>query len=129
MRPKSSATVVVVLRSTLDTSSTAADIVVIAASVVSGSISLMAPTNVVLPAPKPPATTIFTGIGAGRAERSEGAEAMEHPFQKVHVGCGNCCRCVVVRGHHVAVPQAVGHDPHHALAAEVTHQHSGDADG
>ncbi len=45
---------------------------VITASVVSGAISETAPTKVVLPTPKPPATTIFTdvvgplpGAGAG----------------------------------------------------------------
>ena len=39
----------------------------IAASVLSAAISEAAPTNVVLPAPKPPAITIFTGIGASTA--------------------------------------------------------------
>ncbi|GIJ07464.1 hypothetical protein Van01_06780 [Micromonospora andamanensis] len=37
--------------------------VVISASVVSGAISEIEPTVVVLPTPKPPATRIFTGIG------------------------------------------------------------------
>ncbi|GIJ21750.1 hypothetical protein Vlu01_23740 [Micromonospora lutea] len=36
---------------------------VISASVVSGAISEIEPTVVVLPTPKPPATRIFTGIG------------------------------------------------------------------
>ncbi len=40
------------------------DAEVISASVVSGEISEMAPTVVVLPTPKPPATMIFTGTGA-----------------------------------------------------------------
>src|SRR4051812_8533903 len=39
------------------------DATVIAASVVSGAMSEIAPTNVVLPTPKPPATTILTGTG------------------------------------------------------------------
>ena len=38
---------------------------VITASVVSGRISDTAPTKVVLPTPKPPATTIFVDVSAG----------------------------------------------------------------
>src|SRR5258706_4889710 len=84
MRPKSSATVVVVLRRP-PTSSTPVECVVIAASVDSGGISEMEPTKVVLPAPKPPATTIFTGIGVPGVCGSEVAEAMQHPFEKQDV--------------------------------------------
>jgi len=40
---------------------------VIAASVVSGVISLTDPTKVVLPTPNPPAMMIFTGLGDGVA--------------------------------------------------------------
>ena len=61
-RPKSMATVVVVLSGTCDRSSTLAAGRVIAASVVSGVISETAPTKVVLPTPKPPATTILTDV-------------------------------------------------------------------
>ena len=54
----------------IDVSSTPAATSVIAASVVSGSISETAATAVVLPTPKPPATTIFTGSGGRSAGRS-----------------------------------------------------------
>src|SRR3954454_8346164 len=64
-RPKSIATVVVVLVATCPRLSTDSPTVVIAASVVNGVMSEIAPTNVVLPTPKPPATTILTGTGAG----------------------------------------------------------------
>src|SRR5690349_25083228 len=57
------ATVVVVLSVVLPGTSMPAAASVISASVVSGMISEIAPTAVVLPTPKPPATTIFTGIG------------------------------------------------------------------
>ena len=63
MRPKSSATVVVVLPAMPVVSSTPTETSVIAASVTSGSISEMAETSVVLPTPKPPLTTIFTAVG------------------------------------------------------------------
>src|SRR4051812_11966920 len=91
MRPKSMATVVVVLPRTKLRSSTSDDTVVIAASVVSGVISEIAPTNVVLPTPKPPATTIFTGIGAMRTVSvSEGAYTIDQPSDhgriRPHVG-------------------------------------------
>ncbi len=56
------ATVVVVLSGTPDRSSTPPLAVVSRASVVSGLISDTAPTKVVLPTPKPPATTILTDV-------------------------------------------------------------------
>ena len=58
------ATVVVVLPSMPVRSSMPTDRRVIGASVVSGVISDTAPTNVVLPTPKPPAITIFTATGS-----------------------------------------------------------------
>lgn len=67
MHPKSMATVVVVLRGVWERSSTPAATSVIAASVVSGSISEIEPTAVVLPTPNPPAITIFTGSGGRTA--------------------------------------------------------------
>src|SRR4051812_16490598 len=85
MRPKSMATVVVVLPGTLVLSSTPDPAAVMIASVVSGVISEMAPTSVVLPTPKPPATMIFTAVirlDPGRS-RSEVAESNENPFQYV----------------------------------------------
>ncbi|RAO04504.1 hypothetical protein GAR05_00638 [Micromonospora saelicesensis] len=59
IRPKSMATVVVSLPGTFDGSSMPTPAAVINASVVRGVISEIAPTSVVLPTPKPPATTIF----------------------------------------------------------------------
>src|SRR5690606_20879521 len=91
MRPKSIATVVDVLPVAFDRSSIPSLCEVIAASVVSGEISEIEPTKVVFPTPKPPATTILTGIGAsadvvGWAGASECLKAIEHPFQESEVG-------------------------------------------
>src|SRR4051812_11476897 len=101
MRPKSMATVVDVLDAPArPMSSMPSEARVITASVVSGSISEIEPTNVVLPTAKPPATTILTGIGtfacgalaaagcgnAGSGGRSEGLESIEHPFEQLDVG-------------------------------------------
>src|SRR4051812_4902073 len=86
IRPKSMATVVVSLPGTLDASSMPCPAEVITASVVSGSISETAPTIVVLPTPKPPATTIFAeviSLGCAPA-RSELAKSTQHPFQQIH---------------------------------------------
>src|SRR5262245_54349736 len=89
MRPKSRATVVRVFSGVCPVRSTSAATSVIAASVVSTSISEMAPTAVVFPTPKPPAITIFTGmgcIGRGCACRpSEGSsvelvQSTDHPL-------------------------------------------------
>jgi len=68
MRPKSIATVVVVFWSIFDVSSTPSEAVVMLASVRSGSISEQLPTKVVLPTPKPPATTILADIGLSISE-------------------------------------------------------------
>ncbi len=89
-RPKSIATVVVVLSGTWDRSSTPSLAAVITASVVSGVISETDPTKVVLPTPKPPATTIFTEvIAASPASPRRGglelAKSTEHPFEQVQV--------------------------------------------
>src|SRR5512132_1445753 len=62
MRPKSMATVVVVLPWMWRVSSMPVDALVIAASVRRGSISEIAPTKVVLPTPKPPAMTNLTDV-------------------------------------------------------------------
>src|SRR5256885_9879374 len=83
MRPKSIATVVVVLPSTPVTLSMSTLAVVSVSSVVSGSISLTAPTNVVLPTPKPPAIRIFSCLGKGA---SKSAEPGKHCLQDVGVG-------------------------------------------
>src|SRR2546421_9730888 len=78
-QPKSIATVVAVLPVLGSKLSTPTDAAVISASVVSGAISEIAPTVVVLPTAKPPATTIFTGTGGlvpGRplGERTESTD-------------------------------------------------------
>ncbi|GAA2103736.1 hypothetical protein GCM10009780_54670 [Actinomadura alba] len=88
-RPKSIATVVVVLSGTAERSSIPALAAVMTASVVSGMISETDPTNVVLPTPKPPPTMIFTEVIAllgPRAIGSEFAKSTENPFQQAHVG-------------------------------------------
>src|SRR5437868_8244072 len=78
-RPKSMATVVVCLFGVWARSSMPAEASVITASVVSGTISETAPTNVVLPTPKPPATTIFVEVSPPPLEP---AKSTEHPFQE-----------------------------------------------
>src|SRR3954465_10127239 len=79
-RPKSIATVVVVLCGVRPMSSTPRDASVITASVVSGMISDTAPTKVVLPTPNPPATTIFVEVSP-----LEPAKSTEHPFEQALV--------------------------------------------
>src|ERR1700742_2650390 len=104
MRPKSMATVVEVFDVAAPASSISSELRVMTASVVSGSISEIDPTNVVLPTANPPATTILTGIGTlslgsrgaagcGNASTpadgsivSEGLESIEHPFEQFDVG-------------------------------------------
>src|ERR1700730_8702940 len=137
MRPKSSATVVVVLRRP-PTSSTPVEWVVIAASVDSGGISEIEPTNVVLPAPKPPATTIFTGIGVPGVWGSDVAEAMQHPFEERDVVGGRLDRDGAVRfdgtglGLFNSEPRGAdgmaAADDQHPVAGEVAHQHTSDTE-
>src|SRR6478735_11280278 len=85
MRPKSMATVVVVLSPVCVRSSMPAEADVMTASVRSGLISETAPTNVVLPTPKPPATTIFALVVERAAPPLELAKSTEHPFEQCHV--------------------------------------------
>src|SRR6201993_3668732 len=92
IRPKSMATVVVFLSGTCDRPSTSVDATAMTASVVNGVISETDPTKVVLPTPKPPATTIFTEVIAdaspppcGRATLDL-TESTKHPFEQVKVG-------------------------------------------
>src|SRR5690349_20709736 len=141
MRPKSMATVVVSLPGTLDGSSMPWPAEVMTASVVSGSISETAPTSVVLPTPKPPATTIFAeviSLGRGAPARSELAKSTQHPFQQVHplreplLGSGAVQRQELVGDHvgdqHPGDTQrepAVRHDLRERLSPRLT-QH-GDA--
>src|SRR5690349_22487616 len=88
MRPKSRATVVVVLRSTPSRISTPTPGSLRASSVRNGRISLTAPTSVVLPAPKPPATRslMVTGTSGGPLVWSEPAEAISHLPEYLHIG-------------------------------------------
>src|SRR6202020_2344469 len=87
IRPKSRATVVVVLRPTPLRSSRPMLAVVRASSVCSGRTSLIAPTSVVLPAPNPPATRILWAVKAGTAAApprvSERAEAIQYLLEHV----------------------------------------------
>src|SRR6202453_831021 len=88
IRPKSIATVVVFLSGTWDRSSTSVEATVMTASVVSGVISDTEPTNVVLPTPKPPATTIFTDVMAGSATSETAlalAKSTEHHFHQLDI--------------------------------------------
>src|SRR5690606_39892053 len=68
---------------------------VIIASVVSGTISETDPTNVVLPAPKPPETTIFADVmvcapepTAASASVLKPTESTQHPFHQQQVSLG-----------------------------------------
>ena len=63
IRPKSRATVVVLLRSTPSSRSTAAPGSLSGSSVRNGRISVRDPTRVVLPTPKPPAIRILMVTG------------------------------------------------------------------
>src|SRR4051794_2529764 len=81
IRPKSIATVVVVFPSTPSVSSTPTLRSDKISSVRRGRISLIAPTSVVLPTPKPPATRIFRATGS-----SEGAKAIDHFLENALAG-------------------------------------------
>src|SRR5882724_5698729 len=113
MRPKSSATVVVVLCGRMLLSSTPTETSVIAASVTSGSISEIAPTNVVLPTPKPPLTTIFTAVGTlptvGSFGRLELADKVVDPLNDVQGQFG-----WLADGDEVVGYQVGDQDPGHA---------------
>src|SRR4029079_5136913 len=97
--PKSIAMVVVVFIDAWPGLSMPTDSEVISASVVSGEISEMAPTVVVLPTPKPPATMILTGTGAflGGAppgmravpttRLADGSKSTDHSHDGVGVRC------------------------------------------
>src|SRR6185312_5616490 len=82
MRPKSIATVVLVLFSTPSRLSKPALALVRASSVRSGRTSLIAPTRVVLPAPKPPATRILKTVSGRAPVPSEGTESMQDLLQQ-----------------------------------------------
>src|SRR5919199_5552815 len=108
IRPKSIATVVVVLPGTCRLSSTPTPADVMIASVVSGVISETDPTSVVLPTPNPPAMTIFADVtrpAAGRRDMSEPAKSTQHPFQQFRA---HRIGLVLQRGRLVHRDQAVG---------------------
>src|SRR5215470_13888041 len=115
-RPKSIATVVVVLSGVWLRSSKPSLAVVMTASVVSGVISETEPTNVVLPAPKPPATTILTDVTASVSAPGtalELAKSTKHPFQKVEIrAAGSVVRLM---------------NPDQSLHRHVTDQDTGDS--
>src|SRR5215472_15771379 len=128
IRPKSMATVVVFLSGTCDRSSTSVLATVITASVVSGVISDTEPTKVVLPTPKPPATTIFTDVIAeaspppcGRATLDL-TESTKHPFKQIKVGAA--FRVVALMDAHESISAHVGDQD--ACHAERHPQHGGD---
>src|SRR5437879_13877708 len=79
------ATVVVVLSPVCVRSSMPAEADVMTASVRSGLISETAPTNVVLPTPKPPATTIFAEVVEREGPPLELTKSTEHPFEQCRV--------------------------------------------
>src|SRR5882724_3379794 len=121
--PKSMATVVVVLAGVWPTSSTPAAADVISDSVVSGVMSEMDATVVVLPTPNPPAMTIFTGVGASRYV----SDATYHSHDQLGVGC-------VGRAHDMDVETAVGvqvgdEDLRHAEVQPQFGRDLGDRDG
>src|ERR1700756_4662077 len=101
MRPKSRATVVVVFCASSDASSTPTDRSVIAASVTSGSISEIAPMNVVLPTPNPPLITILTAEGGPESvmsARSERPYKIPDPLDHVHWQLGRLVQRDVLAG-------------------------------
>src|SRR4051812_37106855 len=118
IRPKSIATVVVVLPGTCRLSSTPTPAEVMIASVVSGVISETDPTSVVLPTPNPPAMTIFADVtrpAVGRRDMSEPAKSTQHPFQQF---CAHRIGLVFQRGRFVHRHKAIGghvrdDDPRH----------------
>src|SRR5690349_17836096 len=118
IRPKSRATVVVVLPETADVSSMPIDLSVISASVTSGSISEMAPTKVVLPTPKPPLMTILTAMGCAADGSLERPDTVPDPFDQT----GGELLGLFFHGEE-SLSDQVGHD--HADHAERSAQRHG----
>src|SRR5579859_6062328 len=116
IRPKSIATVVVVLPPTPDRSSCPTLTLVSASSVCSGRTSLIAPTSVVLPAPNPPATRILKTASGSLAGPSEGAKPMQYLPEQV--GGGRFTGRVLLP-----------HDGDPALKNQVSEQDPDDAQG
>src|SRR5579875_577700 len=80
------ATVVVTLSGVADRSSDSRLASVIRASVVTGSISEIDRTNVVLPAPNPPAMTILVETADGDSSVLDGLETTKDPFEQYVFG-------------------------------------------
>src|SRR4029453_4784620 len=121
MRPKSIATVVVVLSGTAAVSSTPTDRAVMACSGVRGGISDPAPPKGVLPAPTPPATRTLSGIrsrlaGGGGRRVSTRTESIQQPSQD-----GG-------RGPALPVGGSGQVDPQVAAVGEVADEHPGHPD-
>src|SRR5258708_12557663 len=110
IRPKSMATVVVVLRATPVTSSTPMLRSLSVSSVRSGRISLIAETRVVLPTPNPPATRILVVVGgpAPPAAASECSEPIQNAPQQPLPGYRSPLRRQY---------------PHRSLPAHIPHPH------
>ena len=115
MRPKSMATVVVCLVEMCDRSSDLADAVVIIASERSGSISEMVLTKVDLPTPKPPATTILTGILPRSWVVDLGYQRLRTPSSTLSRRLPKFCVATGVVEHNGAVVDEVG-DEHSCYA-------------
>src|ERR671919_665129 len=126
MRPKSMATGGVVLDGSMERSSMGVEASVMRASVRSGSISETAPTKVVLPTPKPPATTILTERAPGLVVASvvvwsESTKAISYSFEDGQVAAG---------GEAGAGVGGVGvGDVDELFGFEVGDQDAGDAEG
>src|SRR5215218_2537797 len=117
MRPKSMATVVVVLSPVWVRSSMPAEALVMTASVRSGLISETAPTNVVLPTPNPPATTIFAlVVDRAVAAPLELPKSTEHPFEQCHIwlSAGGLVTAGLMDGDETGLCQVGDEDPGHA---------------
>src|ERR1700742_4015344 len=128
MRPKSMATVVVVLSPVWVRSSMPAEALVMTASVRSGLISETAPTNVVLPTPNPPATTIFALVVDRAAPPLELAKSTEHPFEQCHVwlSTGGLVAAGLMDGDKSGLRQVGYEDPGDAERDREQRRHLGD---
>src|SRR5688572_9791578 len=108
------ATVVVVLPVLVISSSTPTLAWVMIASLRSGSISEIAPTKVVLPTPKPPATTILTGVSLCL----EALDSIEHLLEQRRIGVSlEARRDLAGRFANLdgtSVRKIGHHDPHHS---------------
>src|SRR5690242_6812927 len=116
IRPKSMATVVVFLSPVCVRSSMPAEADVMTASVRSGLISETAPTNVVLPTPKPPATTIFADVVEREGPPLELAKSTEHPFEQCHgwLAAGALVAAGLMNGDQARLRQVGDENPGHA---------------